>query len=229
MMAGSEPSTTDRPAPALVAAARLKGDRSQQVFDVLLRTLAQPGTVHRLPELPADVPAPAWLALALADVDVAVAVDGPGAAVTSQLIAQATDAPIVEVDRAAIVVALGPPDGVTVAVVSQVAIGTALAPEDGARLALPVAGLNGHAETDADTETVVVALEGPGVDGRADLAVAGLDRAVIEQLGNVAGRFPVGFDTWLFGPDGAVAAIPRSTVLTVDPTRETDDRPETEH
>ena len=58
---------------SLIASARLAGQRSQQVFDTLLRTLAEPGTVHRLPaDLPQEVPTHLWPVMALADVDVTV-------------------------------------------------------------------------------------------------------------------------------------------------------------
>lgn len=204
--------------PSLVAEARLRDDRSQRVFEVLLRTLAEPGTIMELPDLPTEVGSPAWLALALADVDVPVAASGPAAAATADLIGRATDAPIVAVERAAIVVV----DGPLAPVLDDVAIGTSLAPEDGARLGVAVAGLvdlgSGNSTTPPDgVPGVTVALEGPGVDGVRTVVIDGLDHAELRRLGNVDGRFPTGCDCWLFGPDRAVMAIPRSTTLRVEP------------
>lgn len=237
--------------PALVAEARLRGDRSQQVFDTLLRTLAQPGTIHRLPALATEVAPPAWLALALADVDVAVAVVGPEAAATAELVTRATDAPIVDVADAAIVIetaaeapagaaAPAPSRGRPVGSLDAIPVGTALAPEDGARLGLPVDallavddGIDDVGPTDGSgSDLVAIDLEGPGVDGRLRILVGGIDPADLARLGNAADRFPTGFDTWLFGPDGEVVAISRSTTVCLvdpDPTdrpTDTTDHPE---
>ncbi len=203
------------PSAPLVAAARLRGDTSQRVFDVLLRCLAEPGTVHRLPSLPPEVSGPAWLALALADVDVAVAVigveGGAGAeGTTAELIRRATDAAIVGVTDAAIVVSLAQPG----TALADVAIGTALAPEDGARVALAVE----HVDTvdgtgEKPVDGTALTLSGPGVPGERTVVVHGLDQAAVAHLGNVDGRFPTGFDTWLFTPGGEVMAISRSTTV----------------
>ncbi|MEL6983816.1 MAG: phosphonate C-P lyase system protein PhnH [Actinomycetota bacterium] len=203
--------------PSLVAEARLRENRSQQVFDVLLRTLAQPGTVMELPSLPAEVFPPAWLALALADVDVPVAATGPNAAPVAELIGRATDAPIVAVDRSAIVVVDGPL-GPTL---DEIPIGTNLAPEDGARVGVAVdrlvdLGSHGSVTPGPGMPGVLVTLEGPGVDGAIDVLIEGLDPDELRQLGNVGGRFPTGFDCWLFGPDQTVMAISRSTTLRIE-------------
>ena len=40
-------------------------------------------------------------------------------------------------------------------------------------------------------------------------------RFVIEADSADSGEFPAGLDVWLFSPDGQVAAIPRSTTLTI--------------
>jgi phosphonate C-P lyase system protein PhnH len=178
------------------------------------------------------------LALALADVDVAVAVvgaEGSGAdRVAADLIRRATDAPIVEVSEAAIVACLEPSEQT----LADVSIGTALAPEDGARVGLAVERLTltpgaGYEPVDpAGDEPVrlaggdparlaggepvqgtVMALAGPGIPGERVVVVHGIDPAAIAHLGNVNGRFPTGFDTWLFAPGGEVMAISRSTTI----------------
>lgn len=228
----AQPTTaTGAPSATLVSVARLRGDESQRVFDVLLHSLAEPGTVQHLPPLPSEVPSPAWLALALADVDVAVAVvgDAAGAGVeTAELIHRATDGPIVEVPDAAIVVCLDPPGSA----LADVAIGTALAPEDGARVGLTA----GHLDTidgaaDELTAGIALTLSGPGVPGERTVVVGGLDPAAAVHLGNVDGRFPTGFDTWLFTPGGEVMAISRSTTVRLAATApgSTNDTDHTDH
>ena len=198
-----------------VAGARLSGDRSQQTFDALLWALAEPGTIRRLPPsvVELDVAAVAWLGLALADVDTPVAVAGPvedpRVGMLADLVRDATGAPVVDVDRAWIVMAVEQDP----ALLDQVAVGDALHPENGARLALPVDWLGRPGSGPEPAVEVVV--EGPGVPGQRSLAVGGLDGALAERLGRATAEFPAGFDTWLFAPDGAVAAVPRSCRVTV--------------
>jgi alpha-D-ribose 1-methylphosphonate 5-triphosphate synthase subunit PhnH len=191
--------------PSHIAEARLRGHRSQQVFDTLLRTLAEPGTIRTLPpELSASVPPVAWPALALADVDVSVAVAGSnraGADALASLLRAATDCPLTDTPSAAMVV-MPEPEAATLA---DVSVGTPLAPEDGARVSIAVDGFDREGSTE-------VTLSGPGVDGRRRVRI-GLDRLILDRLGDAAGRFPCGFDTWLVADDGRVMAIPRSTTV----------------
>ena len=199
------------PAPIL-AQARVSGHRSQQLFDVMLRTLAEPGTVRRLPISfdGLDIPPALWLALALADVDTPVHIAGDtitsdGGGRWAEIVAGATDAPIVDVSSARIVVALS----TDLDLLEQIAVGTATAPEDGARLAVAVTGL--HAEARDGTQRI--ALSGPGLPGTRRLGIDGLDHDVIDRLGQAGATFPAGFDTWLFTGAGRGAAVPRSTTV----------------
>lgn len=188
---------------SLVAAARISGGTSQQVFDTLLRSLSEPGTVRQLPvELLPDVPPPLWLALGLADVDIAVSVDADPTSPMATLVRDVTGATICEVEDAWLVV-LQSPATATTAVLDNVSIGTALAPEDGARVAIGVDGFGPGG--------VQLTLAGPGVDGERSLSVHGLEPTVADRLGQESGAFPTGFDTWLIAPNGDVVAIPRST------------------
>ncbi len=196
----------------LVRAARLEGRRSQRAFRTLLDALSRPGSIRRLPDdvLVADVPPALLLALAIADVEVTVAVlrsgDDPDWA---HLLADATGGRITPVEAAACVTAIVP---LTADDVERLRRGSAFAPEDAARLAIQVAAL-----TDGSTaaDDVVVALDGPGVDGIATLGVTGVDAEVFEALGRVNASFPAGVDTWFVSVHGDVAAIPRSTRIEV--------------
>ncbi|MEM7338683.1 MAG: phosphonate C-P lyase system protein PhnH [Actinomycetota bacterium] len=195
---------------SLTAHARLDGDRSQRTFDVILRSLSEPGTVHTLPTeiLHDDVPTTAWLALALADVDVPVHIDGPAYGPAADLVADATSAPRADIDSAW-VVALETP---TSTLLGRVATGDAYHPELGARVALPAESV-GPVDEGAGT---VVRLDGPGIKGERRVRIEGLGPDVLAALRRATAPFPAGFDTWLFTPGGQVMAISRSTHVTVE-------------
>lgn len=197
---------------SLAARARLTGHRSQQTFDTLLRTLAEPGTVRSLPAAVVDpeIPCPCLLALALADVDVAVNVSGGRSRHLGQLVRDATGATVVPLERAWLAVLLAP----TGDELDRLSTGDALHPELGARVGLAVTGL--HA---GDGGAMRLGLEGPGVPGRRILGVDGLGAGVLRRLGRASGTYPAGFDTWLFAPAGQVAAISRSTTVLLDTER----------
>jgi alpha-D-ribose 1-methylphosphonate 5-triphosphate synthase subunit PhnH len=58
-------------------------------------------------------------------------------------------------------------------------------------------------------------LEGPGVDGRSTLSVAGLDPAYASEREKMNRLYPLGVDLFLVDPDGRVAGIPRTTTVEV--------------
>lgn len=191
----------------LLGPARIAGDLSQGVFDVLLRTIAEPGTVRRLPTgLDPRIPTTAWLLLALADVAVPVHADDPE---LEALITAATGATAVPAAEAQLVV-LHDAAGLASA---GLAAGTALAPEDGARVALPAERLVDHG---SDVDPADWALRGPGIRDRRTVTIDGVDTDVVRRLGRASGPPPTGFDTWLFTPLGEVMAIPRTTQIARD-------------
>lgn len=197
---------------SLAAAGRVSGDDSQQIFDALLRTVAEPGMIAALPAhlVAVNLPTPLWVPLALADVDTAVSIVGADADRLAAIVHEATNAPIVEVDRAWVVTVLDEPRSV----LDRVPIGTALTPEAGARLTLPCDGL--HEDGATAGADVTVTLQGPGIAGTRRLGVDGVPVDTLTRLGRRDERFPAGFDTWLVTPNGHLAAIPRSTTVTVE-------------
>lgn len=208
-----------------VADLTLTGARSQAVFDTLLRTLAEPGTVRPLPvTLAAEAPRPLWLPLALADVDVRCAVvdtDGSRQASLESLVADACGARPAEVADADIVVYLATPSGLD----DRLDPGTALAPERGTRVGIAVGALAvASAEAPRSPEATRLRLSGPGVPGERLLDVTPTPgstiAAVAAGLGQASGTFPTGLDVWLWADDGAVAAISRSTTVAVVATDE---------
>ena len=180
---------------------RLDPTASHEVFDALMRTLAEPGRPRRIRTDLIELPSPALLALALCDVDVDFAVVGDDTAATEVAIAlsEATRSDRVDLAVAGHVVHLAPP-----ADLSGHRRGTALAPELGARVAIPVGAIGSGPR---------YRLSGAGVPGVLELSVDGVSPSLVTSLGRASGTFPTGLDTWLFADDGTVVAISRSTTI----------------
>jgi alpha-D-ribose 1-methylphosphonate 5-triphosphate synthase subunit PhnH len=207
----------------LIATARLTGHSSQRVFDVLLQTLAEPGRTLQLPvsTVHPEIPMSTWLALALADVDVAVSIEDDPVHPTARLVADATRASMVHLETASIIGL----SHLTHDRLDRIPTGSALAPEDGAKVGLLVEELREHAEGDtihSGLGAVRLDLRGPGIPGSRSLWVRGLDSTLARRLGTATGVHPCGFDTWLFTPEGYVAAIARTTAVLVTDTNTTD-------
>lgn len=184
-----------------MAAPILSGAPSQLAFDAILRSLAEPGSIRRLPPPPGpDMPAVAMVALALGDIDLGVSVDDDPMHPVAGALRSATGMSVVEQADADFVVCT---DGSVP--VGAMRTGTALVPEAGARLALAV--------EDFDEDAAVI-LTGPGVPGAVRLGVRGVPIDALLGLGRESGEFPAGVDTWLIAPDGRIAAISRSTTVT---------------
>lgn len=184
---------------------RLTPADTQQAFCTLLRALATPGCILTPGAPPAD-PATVLLPLVLADFTCTVAVVGDRGRQVEDWLTAATGAvagPSQAADQV-VVLDLG---SASPELVEGLRRGTALAPEEGARLALAVSEIG--------SGPVLLRLNGPGIPGELDLRVSGPRAAVFEALARVNSRFPTGVDTWLFAPDGSMAAIPRSTQVKV--------------
>lgn len=194
-----------RAVPVKNSPARLTPAASQRAFRTLLSALANPGRVLQL-EDPPPTPAPVVLPLVLSDFTCIVAVIGDGANEIGSRLTGATGVVIGPVQAADQAVVTGP-EWASPDLIEALRPGTALAPEEGARLALAVSGLGAG--------PVSLQLSGPGVKGNLDLFLSGPSPAVFEALGRANANYPTGIDTWLFAPDGRVAAIPRSTKITV--------------
>lgn len=194
----------------LVARSRLDAHRSRQAFTVLLHALSAPGTVIDLPVsvLPPELPTWTVLGLALADVDTTVAIpDDPG---LERIVCDATGAraaPLEEAD----VVGLAHPTSYRV---MRCRRGSARAPQDGARVALGVGSI-GESGGGGAAASVSVELSGPGVPGRRRLRIDGLHADVVRAVALAQAGRPAGIDVWLCSADRWIAAIPRSSTLSV--------------
>ncbi len=188
---------------------RIVGAESQAVFDVLLRCLAEPGSIRQLPEACLAVPVSpcAWLPLALADVGIRASVpDDPALEhllhrVVGVDITPATDAEFVVLPE----IARGRLEGLRT--------GSALAPELGARVAVAVEQLSSSPDGGPGGRTL--RLTGPGVDGSRTLTVVGLPDDAETNLGRRADH-PAGLDVWLVTPTGDVVGVPRTTHIEWD-------------
>ncbi|MEQ8443407.1 MAG: phosphonate C-P lyase system protein PhnH [Alphaproteobacteria bacterium] len=177
---------------------------SARVFRTVLDVMARPGRVSRLPTVP-DAPGglnggAAAVALTLLDADTPVWIDpallDEG---VSMFLAFHTGAPVVErAEMASFAFMPGKTCGRTL---RSLRVGTAEYPDRSATAVILVEGFQGE---------LCAELSGPGVDGTADLAPAGLDSAAWDALADNARLFPLGFDT-IFVSDSSVASLPRST------------------
>lgn len=191
---------------------RIAGSLSQRVFDVFLRTLAEPGTVATLPDevVRAGLPMAMWLPLSVAAVDVTATVAPDPNADLNRIVADATGARMVAADQAWVAALLTP----DVEVFDRLPRGDAWSPENGSRCAVGVRDLNGDTPGDG---SVALALAGPGVPGTRTLTVDGITPSLASRLGRASGTFPAGVDVWFVSDRGEVAAVSRSTTVTVGP------------
>ncbi|MDQ0471205.1 phosphonate C-P lyase system protein PhnH [Labrys wisconsinensis] len=180
---------------------------SQSVFRAVMDALARPGTIRPLATA-LRPPAPltselAAVALALADHEAALWLDAPLAAVpdVAEFLRFHTGATIVaEPERAAFALIA---DTAALPPFERFAIGTDAFPDRSTTLVCAVAALTGGPP---------IALAGPGIKGRAALAVRPLPADFAAQARANHRLFPRGVDL-LFVAAGGVAALPRSTSL----------------
>jgi alpha-D-ribose 1-methylphosphonate 5-triphosphate synthase subunit PhnH len=189
----------------------LTGVESQAIFSQLLNALARPGAVGVL-ERPVGLealPPELFVPLALAGVDVSIAaLLEPESPDWFGPLIHATGAHDARPEEADIVLALRPP---TPDELRSFRRGTARSPERGAMLALGCAGLTAGGDA-----AVRLALSGPGIPGEVKLGVRGIPVEVFETLVTVNRKFPMGIDTFLAGPEGSLAGLPRTTQIRIE-------------
>lgn len=173
---------------------------SQRIFRAVLDALARPGTLDRLPVI-GGCPAPLLPLLALADLSTPVCLLGDGADWAGAVRAL-TSAPVTAVSEARLVTALRP---VTAAELAPVRTGTASEPEEGALVTLAVNSFSRNGPS--------FHLGGPGVPGTAELNVDGLPPGFTETRRALTAAFPAGADFLLVAPDGRIAGLPRTTLV----------------
>ncbi len=193
---------------ALLAAARLDGDRSLAVFRTLLEAVARPGCpVGPVTPGPEGL-APALLAaLALVDLDHVVAVLGDvrdDRTRWSSLIAAATDAqPTDSLEHADVVIARTSPTAVEIA---SIRTGDAASPELGARLFIACDSVRPGA-----AHPVRFRLSGPGAPVPREVEVSGVGSDVPQAIAEANQGFPAGIDVWFLDREGYTLGVPRSS------------------
>jgi alpha-D-ribose 1-methylphosphonate 5-triphosphate synthase subunit PhnH len=202
---------------------------SQRCFRSLLEALANPGQVVTLEEPEAVAAGAAVIPLALADIDTPVAIVGNE--ILASEVSEATRAPLVPVAEARLVALLRPAPQL----VGQCQTGSAEAPELGAKVGLACSRLvdgapdkpapdepapdepapDGPAPQPAAVPSVMLVLEGPGVEGARNVLVEGIGQDVFETISMANRHFPAGLDAWLVDTEGHVVGLPRSTRIEV--------------
>ncbi|MFC7403523.1 phosphonate C-P lyase system protein PhnH [Georgenia alba] len=201
--------TTVSAAPATRTLAAFTPAQAQRTYRAALEAMARPGDVQHLPDVEAleGRPAAAALLLALADLMSPVAgLDDADAALTAE-VARITGAPLVPLAQARMVLSTRPPAPRRLL---ELPPGSAWLPEHGALLAQQVTALGERA-----TDGPCLLLSGPGVDGVRELRVDGLTAEALADRDERCRDFPAGVDLVLVAPDGAVAALPRTTRIEV--------------
>jgi alpha-D-ribose 1-methylphosphonate 5-triphosphate synthase subunit PhnH len=191
---------------------------TQRTFRVLLDAMARPGQIHQLPVAVPGAPGNGWLAaalLTLLDHEVALAVepldgsDGEAATALARFVRQRTNAKLGPADAANFVVAAWSaldPD-----LPRRLRVGSPAYPDDSATLLLLVDGF------DALDHSVQLDLTGPGISDVRTLALGGVPAAFFDALADIV-DYPCGLDLLLVDAAGRVAALPRSTRITLRAT-----------
>ncbi len=211
----------------LARRARLSPDESQQAFRALLDGLARPGRLIALPPSLAHRMPPALVpAVALADVEVTMAVLGGADEGWADAVRHATGARIAPLALAQMIVCLRAPSPPELAALER---GDADSPERGARVSIACRSLRPLGGEEPGCPGIVLALQGPGVDGTAHVVVAGIDPEVPQALAEINCSFPAGIDVWLVADDGHLVGLPRSTSVAVLAAHDPDAAPPTDH
>jgi len=180
-------------------------DDANQVFRLVLKALAHPGTIVRI-DRPAAVPAGGLrraaigAALSLADFETPVWLDAAAAPAAPHLRFHCNCPIAASPDRAMFVLAA---DAGQLPDLETLPLGSDAYPDQGATLIIEVSSLT----ADGDLR-----LSGPGIDGSTRLGVAGLPPEFWARRAALAPLFPRGVDLLLTAGD-RLAALPRTTAV----------------
>jgi alpha-D-ribose 1-methylphosphonate 5-triphosphate synthase subunit PhnH len=186
---------------------------AQQIFRLLLDSMARPGKIVRLPQINLEIPLnqsiyPVVILLTLIDHEVSFnLVDSRRSQAEkdniSGFVARTTGSKQVPAAQADFVVVYG---GNSRGTALQAKRGSLTYPNDGATLIYEVSALD-----DGESDTPILELTGPGIQNRVDLGVRGLDETDARQIIESRCEFPLGTDVILTDISGRTACLPRST------------------
>lgn len=176
----------------------------QRAFRSMLSAMAMPGTVEQVTLAPVDGPWGAAVAIAQSLLDHEVTFHVAAQAGPEETILRRTGSRTASLDRAGYVFADA---SHALTAVQSSREGLLEEPEHSATVVLLVDAVGGG--------ELSLALAGPGVDGSRTLSVSGLDAAVVHARNARCAPFPSGIDVLLVDPQGRLAALPRSTSVTL--------------
>jgi alpha-D-ribose 1-methylphosphonate 5-triphosphate synthase subunit PhnH len=194
-----------RPTQAIEAGFIDPVDDANAVFRQVLDALAHPGRIVEIAR-PTRVPrgslgrAAIGVAMALADFETPVWLDEAAAPAASHLRFHCNCPIVSKPDQATFLLAAEP---ASVPALATLPLGSDTYPDQGATLVIEVQAL------DPDGS---LSLEGPGIDGRARLGVAGLPAGFWEARRALATLFPRGIDLLLTRGD-LLVAVPRTSTV----------------
>ncbi len=181
---------------------------TQRIYRLMLDAMARPGQILALPRL--DIYPPSGLsgfvcglAFTLLDGETAFAVL-PENGLWQNYLAVNTGARPVSPAAAEFVLLAG---GAYAPPLAGINRGNLLAPEQGATLFVMVDAIA------ADGVGVRLTLTGPGVEGRRDVAVDGLNLANLDNILTLNQEYPLGVDTFFTDRQGRLLALPRSSAV----------------
>ncbi len=184
---------------------------SQQIYRLLLDTMARPGKIAALPELelapPEGLSRPvAGLAFTLLDQETTFAVL-PECQPWSAYIGLNTGSRSTELSKAEFIIMDGGSDLPQLAEVNR---GNLFFPDRGATLMIMVSAIGA---TDGD---IGLTLQGPGVLGQKRLFLSGLWPVNLDRVQDLNREFPLGVDLIISDRHGALVCIPRSNTITLE-------------
>lgn len=194
-----------RPTQAIEAGFIDPVDDANAVFRQVLDALAHPGRIVEIAQ-PSRVPrgglgrAAIGVALALADFETPVWLDDAAAPAASHLRFHCNCPIVSKPDQATFLFAAEP---ASIPDLATLPLGSDTYPDQGATLVIEVQAL------DPDGP---LSLEGPGIDGRARLGVAGLPAGFWDARAVLAALFPRGIDLLLTRGD-LLVAVPRTSTV----------------
>ncbi len=185
---------------------------SQAIFRVVLDACAWPGSVRQLPARATGAPGNPWAAgllITLLDHEVSLALAAiPDAQAFARFVQQRTNVTLAEPDVADFVVA--PAAGLDPELLTRLKRGSLAYPDDGATLVLLVDRLDQTAGS-----ALRMRLAGPGVPEGLELTAGGLSDEIIAARNATVAGYPCGIDLLLVDGSGRLAALPRSTQITL--------------
>lgn len=189
---------------------------SQQIFRIILDTMARPGKIGILPDInikpPAENHYPFLVLLTLLDREVSFNVQGKETAKLSEVIRYLelnTGSKQNDVEACDFMLVYG---GNSKAQICKAKIGSFRYPDKSATVLYDVDSISD--ENTLEKEESLLKLSGPGIKENCIVGLSGIGKKEMENLVSVR-EFPLGIDAIFTDKNGRIISIPRSTSLKV--------------